>query len=436
MATEITMPKLSDTMTEGRLISWKKSIGEQVNRGDIIAEVETDKANMELEAFSSGVLLEIRVIPGQMVPVGTVIGVVGAAGEAAAAPPPTPAPEPTAAGWQPEPEPEPVHPAFPGGDGPERTMEPVEEVPVATVPIPAAEEAGDKASPLVRRLAREKGIDLHGVQGSGPGGRVLQEDLDRLAGRPAEDGLAPGTASPAAAPATVSEPEPYRSIPHEALPLSRMRRAIAQTVAESWRTIPHFYVTVEIGMDAAAEVVRELRENGTKVTFNDLVVKASAMTLLKFPQMNNAFAGDQVVLNADLNVGFAVSVPDGLLVPVIRECQRLSLREIAEHSRVLAERARGGSISQEEISGGTFSISNLGMYGVEEFAAVILPPQAGILAVGAVADRVIVRDGRVAPAKTMKATLSADHRIVDGAYAAQFLAELKRILENPVAMLV
>ncbi len=421
MATEITMPKLSDTMTEGRLISWKKGVGEQVNRGDIIAEVETDKANMELEAFTSGVLLETRVTPGELVPVGTVIGIVGAAGEAVAAAPVAVVPEPavteTAAAAETAPAPAPEEPP--------------------PVHLSVAGEEAVKASPAVRRLARELGIDLQTVQGTGPDGRVLQEDLERLGGAGvtvAEPAAQPAVAE--TAPVAGTEPAAPRTELHDALPLSRMRSAIAQNVSTSWRTTPHFSVTVEIVMDAAAEVVRELREGGTPVSYNDLIVKACAMALFRFPQLNNSFAGDGIRMNADVNIGVAVGLPEGLLIPVVRECQRLSLREIAAESRRLAERARTGSISQQEISGGTFTISNLGMYGVDEFASIILPPQAAILAVGAVADRPVVRDGSVVAAKTMRATLSADHRIVDGLYVAQFLGEVKRLLENPVLMLV
>lgn len=218
--------------------------------------------------------------------------------------------------------------------------------------------------------------------------------------------------------------------------MTRMRSAIARVTAESWRTIPHFYETVEIDMKAAGEIVRELKGSGSAVSYNDLVLKAAALALTRFPRMNASFRDGGVVVHREVNIGFAVAMEDGLQVPVVKGCQGLALKEIALQAVRLAERARSGAITQEEISGGTFSVSNLGMYGIDEFAAVIMPPQAAILAVGAVADRPVVRDGHLAVGRTMRATLSCDHRVVDGAYGAQFLGELRRVLENPVLMLV
>ncbi|WP_306533952.1 dihydrolipoamide acetyltransferase family protein [Geobacter sp.] len=420
MPTNITMPKLSDTMTEGRLVSWKKGVGDTVERGEIIAEVETDKATMELEAFASGVLVEQRVKTGELVAVGTVIGVIGAAGEAPVAKEETPRPAPEATWQPPAPEPE----AAATGGVPERVME----LPEAVEPSPptAADHPDDtRASPAVRRLAREKGIDLRQVEGSGPEGRILQEDLERFqAGTKVTEKL-PAEGESAAGPAEGGTE-----------PLSRMRSAIAKVTGEAWRTIPHFYETMEIDMKEAVEVIRELKGGGHAVTFNDLVIKGVAMALAAFPRLNASFAGDRIVLHDAINIGFAVAMDDGLQVPVVKGCQGLSLKEIALQAMRLAERARSGAITQEEISSGTFSVSNLGMYGIEEFAAVILPPQAAILAVGAVADRPAVRDGHLVAAKTMRVTLSCDHRVVDGAYGARFLGELKRVVENPVLMLV
>lgn len=418
MATDITMPKLSDTMTEGRLVSWKKGVGDWVERGDIIAEVETDKATMELEAFASGVLAEQRVKPGELVNVGTVIGVIGGADEvkptekAAAAPP-------ELADWQPPPG-EPANGAEP--EIPERVLE-LPEASAPPAPLPPGDDT--KASPAVRRLAREKGIDLHQVRGSGPEGRILMEDLDQVAANEEPPAAQAGQASAGESPA-----------PPEAEPLTRMRGAIARITAEAWRTIPHFYETVEIDMKEAGEIVRELKGSGNAVTYNDLVLKAAALALVQFPRMNASFRDGGVVAHREVNIGFAVAMEEGLQVPVVKGCQSLALKEIALQTVRLAERARSGAITQEEISGGTFSVSNLGMYGIDEFAAVIMPPQAAILAVGAVADRPVVRDGQLAVARTMRATLSCDHRVVDGAYAAQFLGELRRVLENPVLMLV
>jgi pyruvate dehydrogenase E2 component (dihydrolipoamide acetyltransferase) len=424
MATEITMPKLSDTMTEGRLISWKKSVGEKVERGDILAEVETDKANMELESFSSGILLETRVKPGEMALVGTVIAIVGSAGETAGTPqdkevpPVSPATE--------KPKPEPLHDV--------KEAAPVAEPESATgerTEIVSAEM--EKASPMVRRLARERGIDLKQVAGSGPDGRILQEDLEKqvkVEEKVVEEKQVqvegetqkPEAALPASAGATQQ--------------LSRMRAAIARTVSRAWQEIPHFSVTVAIDMEEAEEVRRELKGSGTPLTINDLIVKAAALSLQKFAQVNNSFAGDRITVNEEINIGIAVGLEEGLVVPVIKGCQGLSLKEIAARSRELIGRAKEGKVSEAELAGGTFTISNLGMFGVEEFMAVILPPQGAILAVGAVRDEAVVKNGAIKAGRNMRVTLSADHRLIDGAYAAQFLQELQRVLENPVSMLV
>ncbi|WP_298439094.1 dihydrolipoamide acetyltransferase family protein [Geobacter sp.] len=417
MATDITMPKLSDTMTEGRLIAWKKGVGDKVERGEVIAEVETDKATMELEAFASGVLAEQRVKPGEMVAVGAVIGVIGEPGEAPSPAKEKPAPPPEVA-REPSAEPAAAEPAAEPGEVPERVMErPGGEPPP---PVSAGPPDDTKAAPMVRRLAREKGVDLRQVPGSGPEGRILREDLERYLAKREE-----GETAPPAAPQRGGEES-----------LSRMRGAIAKVTAEAWRTIPHFYETVEIDMKEGGEIVRELKGSGHAVTFNDLVIKGSAMALAAFPRLNASFAGDRIALHEEINIGFAVAMEEGLQVPVVKGCQGLALKEIALRTVRLAERARSGAITQEEISGGTFSISNLGMYGIEEFAAVILPPQAAILAVGAVAERPAVRGGELVVARTMRVTLSCDHRVADGAYAARFLEELKRVLENPVLMLV
>jgi len=417
MATEITMPKLSDTMTEGRLIAWRKGVGERVERGDIIAEVETDKANMELESFAAGVLLETRVNPGELAPVGTVIGIVGEEGEQTAR---SVAAPPTAETSTP-----PQQPASKSGAASGQATQPTETEAIASLLV----ESGvvpEKASPLVRRQARERGIDLSRVEGSGPDGRILGKDLEAFLTEQVKAGI--GDQGPGKEGKPVVEEAPQ--------PLSRMRAAIARTVSEAWRTIPHFTVTVAIEMGEAEAVHRELKEAGAAVSLNDLLVKGAAMSLVKFPRINGSFDEKGIVLHPDINIGVAVALDDGLLVPVIHNCQSLSLREIAGRSRDMVERARKGGISEQEISGGTFTISNLGMFGVEEFKAVIHPSQGAILAVGGIRDETVVKDGHVTIARMMRVTLSADHRLIDGAYAARFLSELKRILENPVAMLV
>uniref|UniRef100_A0A831XJY8 Dihydrolipoamide acetyltransferase component of pyruvate dehydrogenase complex n=1 Tax=Geobacter metallireducens TaxID=28232 RepID=A0A831XJY8_GEOME len=410
MPADITMPKLSDTMTEGRLVSWKKSVGDPVERGEIVAEVETDKAVMELEAFASGVLAEQRVKTGEMVAVGTVIGVIGAAGEF-----------PSATQEEPKPAQQPVTEAAAAvmaGDVPERVMELPEKEAPAHAPPETEHGEGERAAPAVRRLARERGIDLSLVTGSGPGGRILLEDLER---HPAEKPKPESTAAGGGG---------------EGEPLSRMRSAIVRVTTRSWQTIPHFYETIEIAMEEAAEIVRELKGSGREVTYNDLVIKGAAMALTRYPKLNASLVDDRIVSHGQVNIGMAVAVDDGLLVPVVKGCQGLALKEIAIETQRLADKARSGRISEEDISGGTFTISNLGMFGIEEFAAVIFPPQAAILAVGSVAERPVVREGRVAAARTMRVTLSCDHRIVDGAYSARFLGEFRRILESPVLLLV
>jgi len=393
------MPKLSDTMTEGRLISWKKSVGEKVERGDILAEVETDKANMELESFSSGILLETRVKPGDMAVVGTVIAIVGEAGDAAPAPekktvlPPAGAeneqPTPVeqvrkgeASGMSEEfseterPQPEPVTGAMDKEELPEPEKTTGE--PVGSAPVDA-----EKASPMVRRLAREQGIDLMLVKGSGPDGRILQEDLEKQVKVEVKVEEEKQVKVEVKVEEKASEPEQSISGAQGAeQPLSRMRAAIARTVSRSWQEIPHFTVTVSINMSEAEEVRRELKESGTQLSINDLIIKAATSALVKFPQLNNSFAGDRIAVNSDINIGQAVGLEDGLVVPVIRGCQGLSLKEIAGLSRELIGRAKEGKISEAELGGGTLTISNLGMFGVEEFMAVIQPPQGAIRAVG------------------------------------------------------
>ena len=285
---------------------------------------------------------------------------------------------------------------------------------------------GERAAPVVRRRARELGIDLGRIKGSGPDGRILLQDLERQQ-------AAPATTAAHAAPAAARGKAPAAE---ETIPLSRLRSAIAKTVAESWRTIPHFSVSADLIMDEAEAVRRQLKGSGIEVSLNDLIVKGVALALGQFPRLNASFAAEAVKLHGEINIGVAVGVPDGVLVPVIPSCQRLTLQEIAAASHRLVDRARGGALSEQEMSGGTFSVSNLGMYGVSQFSAVIYPSQAGVLAVGAVSDAVVVRAGVPVCARLMKLTLSADHRIVDGAYAAEFLAELKDTLENPVRLLI
>jgi pyruvate dehydrogenase E2 component (dihydrolipoamide acetyltransferase) len=434
MATEITMPKLSDTMTEGSFIGWRKNVGDRVERGDVVAEVETDKAVMELEAFASGVLLKTMAKGGENVPVGTVLGLIGEPGELAAEAEALPQTAATAAAPSP---PEP--PATPAADVPPQ--------PAAPAPAPPAgqEEADhEKASPLVRRMAREMGIDLSQVRGSGPEGRILQEDLAAPAAQPTAAPEPQGAPIPQAEPIPQEAPIPAADSapapvgPQDAAPPagqpapSAMRQAIAATVTRSWQEIPYFTVTVEVGMDACREVVSELKGSDGQVGYHALLIKACSVALKGYPLLLAGRGGDA---GGPVNISFAVALPDGLLMPVVRDCSRLSAAEVEREAARLADKARSGRLTSEEMSGGGFSISNLGMYGVDEFDALIMPGQVAILAVGAVAERPVVRNGQLAVAPTMRATLSSDHRVVDGAYAARFLAELRRTLEHPVPLL-
>ncbi|MBT1072435.1 dihydrolipoamide acetyltransferase family protein [Pelotalea chapellei] len=467
--TEITMPKLSDTMTEGVLGEWKKSVGDQVSKGDIIAEVETDKATMELEAFTSGILVEQRVRAGETIAVGAVIGVIGEAEQATktsapvetkpAAPaevrvttseakppahvehePPAPAEEAvlpdenqqTAEFRLPAPGPETDLHEETGkmGSAPEQQVE-------ARTTESDKAASGEKSAPVVRRRAHELGIDLAAVNGSGPGGRVLLDDLEKYAGMPKASGRKEAEeAAPEERKEAVRPRDAQVHREGESHAFNRMQAAIAKTVSESWRSIPHFSVVQDIRMDRAEQTRRELKINGVRVSLTDMIIKAAALALLKFPKVNSVFNDKGIIYNKEINIGIMAKVPDGLLVPVVKGCQALSLLEISGSTRKLLERVRGGTVTESEISGGTFSISNLGMYDITLFTAIILPPQVAILATGTVCD--VVKGGKGVPTveRYMKATLSADHRVLDGVEAATFLKELKRILENPVQLLL
>jgi pyruvate dehydrogenase E2 component (dihydrolipoamide acetyltransferase) len=403
----ILMPKLSDTMTEGLLGSWLKAVGDTISRGEIIAEVETDKATMGLEAFEDGVLLEQRVRAGETVPVGTVLGTMGSADEKPSEPAPPVSPN--------------VEPAAPQQAVVAETLHEERAVPPET-PVHR-----EKASPVVRRRARELGLDLETIRGSGSDGRVLLEDLERAA---AGEQVTPVTtqAPPSAAVYQPSADGESRQ--------TRMRRAIAATVSTSWREIPHFFVTMDIVMDTAEEVRRELQLSGSLVSVNDLVLKGVTVALAGHPQLNGIYTEHGLVPMQEINLGLAVNVPDGLLVPILKGAGSLSLGEMATRSRDLVELARSGRLTPGDLEGGTFSVSNLGPQGVSQFSALILPPQVAVLAVGAVCETIVPRNGEAVIGKIMKVTLSADHRAVDGAYAAGFLQELKSVLENPVRLLL
>jgi len=417
MAKEITMPKLSDTMTEGLFAGWRKNVGDRIDRGDIIAEVETDKAVMELEAFASGVLLRTMAKNGELVPVGTVLGLIGEPGELdeTGETAPETAPETDAPAVTPAAPTAPASPSVPAAPIAEQIHH---------------EQEHEKASPLVRRLARDQGIDLGRVHGSGPEGRITQEDLAGFTAQPTGQ-----QAAKAAPPQTSAlEPEPPRPAESTAAPqpASSMRQAIAAAVSHSWQTIPHFSVTVEIDMDACREIVSELKASTRPVGYNALLIKACASALGHFPLLR---AGDAPADGA-VHISIAVALPDGLLMPVVRRCDSLSVADIEQEVARLVDKSRLGRLTSEEMSGGCFSVSNLGMYGVEDFTALIMPGQTAILSAGAVSQRPVVRGGALAVAATVRVTLSSDHRTIDGAYAAGFLAELRSTLERPVSLLV
>jgi pyruvate dehydrogenase E2 component (dihydrolipoamide acetyltransferase) len=435
MATKVVMEALSPTMEEGRLVEWKKQPGDAVAVGDVLAEVETDKAVMELVARAGGVLIRHSVEAGATVPVSAEVAVIGEPGEAgdrSGAPEPKRPAQPTTPpaaeeqATQPSPgrnRPESMPPAPPPqADG---TGVP-EALPAPGQPRPQPATVGDriKASPLARRIAADRGIDLGAVRGSGPEGRVIARDLE--------------TAPAATAPSLPSAAQPARPAeqPSEGytdLPLSQIRKTIAKRLAQSIGPIPTFYLTTEVDMERTAELRAELPEDG-RPSFNDVIIKAAATALRQHPMVNAWWQDDRIRQWHAVHVSMAVAIDEGLITPVIRHADRKSLRQIATEAKDLARRARERRLAPEEYTGGTFSVSNLGMLDIDEFTAVINPPEAAILAVGRIAPKPVVHEGAVAVRRRLRVTLSCDHRIVDGATGAQFLKTLKQMLENPLAI--
>ena len=378
MASRVIMPKLTDSMEEGVVVKWRKAEGERVESGDVLAEIETDKAVMDLEAFASGTLRKILVPEGTTVPSGTLIGVIGesdedirgilAGAQPSAARPITPRPSPAAV---------------------------------------ASPEEDKRASPRVRTLAREHGIDLKAVKGSGPGGRIIERDLEPFL--------------------TKKEQPAVREIP-----LTQMRKAIVRMTTQSKAPVPHFYVTIEVEMAEGLRVIEESKKAlpSSPISINHLLIAAAARALRQHQGLNASFAGETIRLFSSIDIGIAVALEDGLIVPVLRDCGSKTLAQIAEAERALVARARGRDLSPEEYTGATFLISNLGKFDVESFIAVILPPAAAALAVGSVREVPVVRDGRVEVGHRMMLTLSCDHRVIDGAVAAQFLQTFKQALER------
>jgi pyruvate dehydrogenase E2 component (dihydrolipoamide acetyltransferase) len=423
MITKVVLAKLSPTMEEGTIVKWSKQEGDAVKVGDVLAEIETDKANMEMEALGPGVLRKVLVPAGGKAPVGAIIGVIAEPGEdiaallaEAAAAAPSAAPAATA----PAPAPKPAA-AVPA---------PVTVAPPAAAPVMTSGRV--KASPLARAIAARTNVPLASVAGSGPGGRIVKRDVEGYLAAP------PAPAFRAAAPGTPRLAIPVPSVPPgTAIPLTSMRRTIAKRLAESMYTAPHFYVTVEIDMDAAVSLREQLiRAEDVKVSYNDLVLKACAKALTRFPTVNASWTGETIQTHAEVHLGVAVSLAEGLITPVVRNADRKHVVEISREVKDLAARAREKKLKPEEFMGSTFTISNLGMFDVTEFTAIINPPESAILAVGAVRKVPVVRNDQLAVGHRMKVTLSSDHRVVDGALAAQFLAEVRRLLENPVSLLL
>ncbi|MBK8005429.1 MAG: pyruvate dehydrogenase complex dihydrolipoamide acetyltransferase [Gemmatimonadetes bacterium] len=432
MATKVLMEALSPTMEEGRLVEWKKKEGDAVSPGEILAEVETDKAVMDLQARAGGVLLKQLIAPGTTVPVGNVVGVIGEAGEdvsaiAGAAPAAKPAAAPKAADAAPAPKAPPgpaPAPAKAQGD----TRAPA---PVAAPAAPArSPDARVKASPLAKKVAAERGLDLGMLQGTGPDGRIVLRDLEN----------AP-TAAPVAGSAA-PRPRVAEGASFEDVPLTQIRKTIAKRLTQSIGPIPTFYLTTEVDMDRAWEAREALnalaKQHGgdaaAKVSFNDMIIKATALALRQHRACNAWWQDDRIRYWNDVHVSMAVAIEDGLITPVIRHADQKTLREIGAEAKDLARRARDRRLTPEEYTGGTFSISNLGMFDIDQFTAIINPPEAGILAVGSITEQPVVKGGQVVPGRRVRLTMSCDHRVIDGATGAAFLRTLKGMLENPLAM--
>jgi len=406
---EVIMPKMGDAMTEGKVLRWMKQPGDAVKKGEPIAEIETDKVNVDIEAEWDGVLAQVLVGAGGVADVGAPIAVIARPGESPVRPAPgAPAAAPAGAVT--------AHPA-------PRTA-PAAPVQAPSTPSGDRGDAG-RASPLARRLAEQHGIPLSAIRGTGPSGRVTKEDVDAAI-----------AAHAMAAPATPSTPPAVAAGPRD-VPLTRIRQTIARRMTESKQQAPHFYLTVSITMDPTLTLRRQLNERlseDQKISVNDLVVKAAALALVKFPNLNASYAGEVIRHPGEINISMAVQLPEGLISPTLHHCDRKPIAQIAQESKALIERARSGRLRAEDLMGGTFTVSNLGPFGVDSFVAIINPPQAGILAVGTAKPQPVVKDGGVAVATIMQATLSVDHRVSDGAEAATFLAELKKLLEAPQAL--
>ena len=417
MISEVTMPSMGADMTEGTIVKWLKAEGDQVGRGDKLAEVETDKTVVEMEAYAEGLLRKIVVSEGSLVQVGAIIAFIGDADDdipevAAAAPAAEAAPEAPAGTPAPAPTP---------------TPEPVQQAALAPVAVPASQGGRIKASPIARKIAEEKGVDIAAITGTGPGGRITKSDVENFT--PSPGFAVSGGRSPVV-------------LDGSDTPLSSMRQAIARVTVRSKTEAPHYYVTHEIDMSAAMTFRRQLNEalaeEGDRVSVNDLILMALTKALIKYPKWNSFFDGDKLIGHPSINLGVAIALDEGLIVPAVIDIQNMSLVEISRAVRDLGKRARGdgGNLTQAELTQGTFGTSNLGMFGTDTFSAIIVPPNAGIVAVGTVKEKPVVHDGKVVVASMMNATISADHRVGDGAEAAVFLGEFQKNLENPARLML
>ena len=441
MATQVVMPKLSPTMEEGQVARWLKKEGDKVSMGEPLAEIDTDKATMEMQALSAGVLRKVLIHEGESAPLGQAIAIIGEPDEdisellksASAAPP---AKEPVeAAAKLPESDEEPAK--LPESDQAPAIEKPTAEPETTATAGPSTDgrrPAGGRmlVSPIAARMAAEAGVDLNSVQGSGPGGRIIKRDIEAAAKAPKSAAGGPKLrplAMPKAQPGAVSGPSAYRDEP-----MSEMRRTIARRLVTSLGPIPHFFLTTEIEMDRAADMRQQINTlyPDAKVSINDVIIKVAAVALIQHPQVNASFQDKTVRYYEHADIGVAVATENGLITPIVRGADVKSLIDIAGEVRELAGRARERKLKPEEYLGATFSISNLGMFGIDEFTAVINPPEAAILAVGAMTEKPVARSGEIEIHKLMRVTMSCDHRVVDGAVGAQFLQTFKQILENPL----
>ncbi|QMU28538.1 pyruvate dehydrogenase complex dihydrolipoamide acetyltransferase [Adhaeribacter radiodurans] len=450
-ASVITMPKMSDTMTEGTIANWLKKVGDKVKSGDILAEVETDKATMELESYEDGTLLYVGVEAGSSVAVDGVIAIIGEEGAdyqqllnggngGAAGAQPTPGQNLNQADEQVEnaQTDTQINNSTPSGSNPNVNV-PGQGLNGQSSQASAANTGGRIfASPLAKKIAEEKGIDLAQVKGSGDNGRIVVKDVESFT--PAAAPAAPAAAT-TAAPAPAAKPQPVAasapSQDYEEVPVSQMRKVIAKRLSESLFTAPHFYLTMEIDMDKAIETRNALNEvSPIKISFNDLVIKAAAAALRSHPAVNSSWLGDKIRFNKQINIGVAMAVEEGLLVPVVRQADQKSLSQIAGEVKDFSGKAKSKKLQPADWEGNTFTISNLGMFGIEEFTAIINPPDACIMAVGGIKQTPVVKNGQVVPGNVMKVTLSCDHRVVDGAVGSAFLQTFKKLLEDPIRILV